>query len=210
MRAHPSSVLGRLTLGVSAICVLCGCRPQAPRTPEGPAGTTALEFGTDSTPQPATADDIHIFDPYIGRFQSMRWHDPDLDKDLHYLVEYRWFDSTRSVVRFKVSTEYLDGSQGVSNAAGFYGYDPFNGRLYTFGVFSSGVTGFGAVGAFDRTTGSRVTWARSKGPDGVTTWVRDAFRMMNPDTWTDETSIRREGSEAWQVVYRDTFTRMGP
>lgn len=199
---------GRACLILWSIGVAGGCQGR-PR-PDHPPAAAALEFGTDSTPRPARAEDIHVFDPYIGQFQSMRWHDPDLGKDLLYRVEYSWFDSSRSIVRFRVSTEYLDGSTTLTNAEGFYGYDPFNRRLYTFGVFGSGMTGFGAVGSFDRTTGHRVTWARSKGPDGVTTWVRDAFRMMDPDSWTDETSIRREGTDDWLVVYRDTFTRVRP
>jgi hypothetical protein len=166
-------------------------------------------FGVDSvTPQPASPEDIHIFDPYIGRFQSKQFHDAQRGTDLRYLVEYAWFDSTHAIVRFSVSTLYLDDGTRTVNAEGFYGYDPFAGRLYTFGAFSSGLTGFGAVGEFDRTTGRRVTWARSRGQDGVTTWVRDAFELVDPDTWTDVTSIRRSDGGDWRVVYRDRFTRI--
>jgi len=159
------------------------------------------------TPQAATAKDMQVFEPYIGRFRSRAFHDDDRGLDLHYFVEYRWVDSAHSVVRFRVWTRYADGTE-VPGAEGYYGYDPFHDRLYVLGVFA-GTTGFGAVGEFDPSTRRRVTWARSWGADGVTTYVRDAFEVVDGDRFNDVTLVRRGEDGPWQVVYRDTFTRVG-
>ena len=140
----------------------------------------------------------------------MTMHDEAVGKDFHYIVEYSWFDTAHTIVKFTVSTLYVGDERASVNADGFYGYDPFNQRLYTFGAFASGMTGFGAVGSFDRGTGKRITWARSQGPDGVTTYVRDSFESVDADTWTDVTSIWRSDGDGWRVVYRDTFTRITP
>jgi hypothetical protein len=158
------------------------------------------------SPQRATADDMHVFDPYIGRFRSKTFHDDASGKAFHYVVEYRWFGAQQSIVEFTVSTA-VEGKQTL-NARGFYGYDPFNQRLYATAAFSSGVSGFGSVGEFDRKTRRRVTWARSRGPDGPTTYVRDAFEVVDENAWKDVTSVREGEQGEWRVVYEDTFTRI--
>jgi len=201
----------------ASVLALLSCSSQGGPSPDAEAGETSFQgiaagdFGADTLiPRHAAPEDIHVFDPYIGRFRSRLHHDSDLGRDLHYVVEYAWFDSTESIVRFSVSTAYVAGGDSTVNAAGFYGYDPFAQRLYVFGVFGGGMTGFGAVGVFDRGSGRRETWARSRGPDGVTTHVKDLFELVDGDTWSDVTSVRRGPEGPWQVVYRDTFVRITP
>lgn len=206
----PPNVYRSLFLVVWLILAL-SCSRALDRTAASPsplAAAAAVEFGSDTAPQHAVPEDIHVFDPYIGRFQSKKMYDPDLGKELHYIVEYAWFDAGQSIVRFMVSAEYVGDDEASVNAQGYYGFDPFHRRLYTIGFFAAGSTGFGAVGEFDRATGRRVTWARSKGPDGATVYVRDAFEVIDADSWSDVTAIRGGDDTDWHVVYRDTFTRI--
>lgn len=166
------------------------------------------EFAGD-TPQSATRDDIHVFDPYIGRFRSKTLRDEPSGQALYYVAEYAWFDANRSIVKFTISVVNESSGDESINGQGFYGYDPFNERLYVLGAFTFGSTGFGCVGEFDRHTHRRVTWARSQGPDGATIHVRDAFQVVDGNTWKDVTSMKRGEGGEWQVVYEDTFTRIG-
>jgi hypothetical protein len=161
-----------------------------------------------AAPQHATPDDVRVFDPYIGRFKSEQQRDEESGKTFHYIAEYAWFDQKRSIVKFTISVvNEASGKQAVT-AQGFYGYDPFEERLFVFGAFATGSSGFGSVGEFDRKTHRRVTWARSKAPDGATIHVRDAFEPVDSDTWKDVTSVRQGDDGPWKVVYQDTFTRI--
>lgn len=172
-----------------------------PPAPEQSAGS-----GGES-PQHATADDMHVFDPYIGRFRSKTFEDEESGKTFHHVVEYRWFDALRSVVEFTVSTVVGEDAERV-NSRGFYGYDPFHEQLYVIAALTQGGSGFGTVGEFDRATRRRVTWARSRTPDGRTMHVRDAFEVVDENSWKDVTSVREGEEGEWRVVYRDTFTRI--
>jgi hypothetical protein len=175
-----------------------------------PAATPATTPAADrDTFQIATSEDMRVFDPYIGRFQSKTFTDDTGGTSFHYVVEYAWFDSGHRIVRFTVKTVLPDAGREIPGGEGFYGFDPFNARLYAFGFFPGGVTGFGAVAEFDLETHRRVTRARSQGPDGVATEVRDEFEVVDADTWKNRTSVRRAGGE-WQVVYEDTFKRVDP
>lgn len=175
-----------------------------PPPPASQSGTTASQ----PSPQRASADDVRVLDPYIGRFRSKTFRDQESGKTLHYVVEYEWFDANRSIAKFTVSTVVDGTGKETINGQGFYGYDPFEERLYVFGAFTSGMSGFGSVGELDRRTHRRVTWARSRNPAGVTVYVRDAFEVVDQDTWKDVTSIREGETGEWKVVYTDTFTRI--
>jgi len=161
-----------------------------------------------ATWQRATPEDIHVFDPYIGRFQSKTFHDDSTGRAYHFVVEYRWFDAAQRIVRFSVKTVVPDEGREIEGGVGFYGYDPFHERLYASAFFPNGTTGFGGVSEFDRRTHARVTLARSQNPDGAFIEVRDAFEVIDADTWKNTTSVSRDGGE-WKVVYEDTFRRLG-
>lgn len=195
---------------LTAIGLVAACAPahQDDDAPAAAAATAVADLpGFDQPAQPAEADDMHVFDPYIGRFRSKTMRDEQRRTDVHYFVEYQWFDVNRSIVRFRVTTVYADDGSEVLNAEGFYGHDPFSGRLYAFAAFPWGASGFGAVGEFDRTSHRRATWARSMTADGVTL-VRDVFEVVDPDTWSDVTWVRAGADREWRIVYQDTFTRV--
>jgi hypothetical protein len=121
---------------------------------------------------------------------------------VHYVVEYAWFDDTRSIVRFTVIAVREATAREAPITEGFYGFDPFHGRLYTFAAFTWDATGWGTVGESDHQTSRRVTFARSRGPDGVTTWVRDAFENIDRDSWRNVTSIRQGDEASWMRARR--------
>ncbi len=197
-----------LAIRSAAIALPTACAPAdgPARTPANGEARAAFP-GWDRPAQIASAEDMRVFDPYIGRFRSKTMRDEQRSTVFHYFVEYRWFDADTTIVRFRVSTVYADDGSEVVNAEGFYGHDPFEQHIYALAAFPWGVTGFGAVGEFDRTTHRRVTWARSM-TDRVVTHVRDVFEVVDANTWTDVTWIRTGPEDEWRIVYQDTFTRV--
>lgn len=189
------------------LCVACSRSGGAP--PDGSADQAAVPTGwSEAGSQTATSDDIHIFDPYIGRFRTRPDTAASGAQASHFVVEYAWFDTGKTIVRFTVTSVDEATSSETILTEGFYGFDPFHDQLYTFAAFSWSATGFGSVGEFDRTTGHRVTWARSRNPDGTTTWVRDAFDVIDASSWRNVTSVRQSPQEAWKVVNDEVYVRI--
>jgi hypothetical protein len=157
--------------------------------------------------QTARAEDMRVFEPYIGRFRSQTHEANKTGKPFHYVVEYRWFDRQHGIVKFAVSTVFPDEGREIPGGEGFYGFDPFASTLYACGFFPNGTSGFGAVSEFDHETSRRVTLTRSMGPDGTPVTVRDEFDLVDADRWSNKTWIRRAGGD-WQVMHEGTYSRV--
>ncbi len=199
--------------GVILTGIILAATPSIPaRAGSSPEQTVErMSESTESSPaapQHAVPDDIHVFDPYIGRFRSKQFHDDQTGAPFHYIAEYEWFDTNHSIVKFTISVVVETSGKQAIISQGFYGYDPFQERLHVFGAFTSGHTGYGSVGEFDRRNNRRVTWARSKAADGATIDIRDAAEMQDADTWKNVTRTRKGVDGDWKVVYEDTFTRI--
>ncbi len=162
---------------------------------------------SDWTFQKATPQDIHIFDAYIGKFRSNSQRNEQLGKNIYFIVEYAWFDQNKSIVKFRLSYVIEDENKELLNAEGFYGFDPFENKLFHTQVFTFGSTAFGGIQEFDLDTNRRVTRARSKGADGAVTDVRDVFEVIDENTWKNTTHIR-QGDGEWTQPFGDTFTRI--
>jgi hypothetical protein len=163
-------------------------------------------FGHDR-PQRASADDIHVFDPYIGRWRSSSGPDDETGGMAHYAIEYQWVDAAQTTVRVRVLTVQDDDGAEQLNLEGFYGYDPFHGQLYVVAVFAQGGTSFGAVGTFDRASHKRSTWGCICNATGGTTYVRDGFQLISDTRWRNRTMVRDGESGEWRQVYEGIYTR---
>lgn len=159
-------------------------------------------------PQAAIAEDMKIFEPYIGAFRSSTHLFDDGKTEHHFIVSYEWFDQKKSIVKYVVSTVIPSQDRTILNSEGFYGFDPFDNRLYVLGAFRNGMTGFGSVGVFDHESGARETWAKSKGADGGVTYVRDGFQLIDADRWRNTTRIKIGDAGEWKVVSEDVYTRI--
>lgn len=162
----------------------------------------------DAAPQRATADDMRIMAPYIGEFRSSTHTFDDGKTEHHFIIRYEWFDGPRTIVKFTVSMVIPSQDRVIVNAEGFYGFDPFHDQLYVFGAFSHGMSGWGSVCEFNHQTGARTVCARSKGADGVVSYVRDAFERVDENTWKNRTSVREGEDGEWKLVYEDTYARV--
>jgi len=167
--------------------------------------TSFAAGGTD--PQPASAIDMKIFEPYIGTFRSENKRFDDSDIEYHFTVSYRWYDQGKTIVKYTVAMEIPAQDRTIINSEGFYGYDPFNKNLYVFGAFTRGMTGWGTVGKFDHESGDRETWAKSMNPDNVVTHVRDTFQHVDDDHWINRTFVRSGDEPEWTLVVEDQYTR---
>jgi hypothetical protein len=181
----------RLTVAVSLLLVV-----PRPAIAQGPP-----------PPQPSVADDIHVFDPYIGTFRTGLQHDSVTGRSWYFTVTYEWFDTPRSIVRYTVTMVEPDSTRSTVLSTGFYGYDGFGRRLFVFGAFRAGQVGFGSVERFDRQTFARTTWAQSMQPDGTVQYVRDHFEVIDADSWHNWTEVH-SGDGAWRTVVDEIFTRV--
>lgn len=171
-------------------------------------GEQAVTTRYDAVPQRAAADDMRIMAPYIGEFRSAT-HTFDDGKTEHYfVVKYEWFDRARTIVRFTISMVIPSQGRTLVNSEGFYGFDPFLERLYVFGAFTHGTSGWGSICEFNHDTGARTVCAKSKSADGVATHVRDAFEVVDDNTWKNKTRVREGERGEWQLVYEGTYTRV--
>jgi hypothetical protein len=195
--------------GMMPVVLLFACGNPEGGRPGTSADSVAMPAGwSEAGSRTATADDIHIFDPYIGRFRTKPATTQTSGSGSHFEVEYAWFDAAHSIVKFTVTSVAEATNAPTILTEGFYGFDPFHDQLYTFAAFSWSATGFGSVGEFDRSTGHRVTWARSRNPDGTTTWVRDTFDVIDADSWRNVTSVRQSPQDEWNVVNDEVYVRI--
>ena len=199
----------RLVLPLLCAHAASSCGPTPPRAAAGSDATAAGSPAWESVgSQHATPEDMHVFDPYIGRFAAAPFAEDVSGDTIHFEVEYAWFDGARTIVKLTVARVRDRDGAATPLTEGFYGYDPFHERIYAVAAFTWGETGFGTVGEFDRTTHRRVTRARSRDANGVTTEVRDAFEIVGADAWRNVTSVRSGDETAWRVVTDEVFTRI--
>ena len=192
--------LSRRKLVLLALCVSATHAPAA-RGQE-------LPFDPDAEVRAATAEDIHVLDPYIGRFRSPTTENERLGEPTYHEVTYRWIDEGRTTAAFRVATIGAESGEEHSFVEGYYGYDPFDRRLFAVAAFSWGGAGIASVGEFDLETGYRVIHARAPGADGTVTRIRDVFDVIDADTWRDRTYASAGDGDEWTLVYEDVFSRV--
>jgi len=158
--------------------------------------------------QSATPGDLTIKAPFIGSFRGSTQLFDDGETEYYFVLNYDWWDADKNFVKFTVSMVIPSQDRTLVRSEGFYGFDRFSGRLYVFGVFSGGMTGQGFIGQFDHDAGTHEIWARSVDPEGVVTWVRDCFEVIDADHWRNRTLIRRGEETEFQEVHQDIYTRL--
>ena len=158
--------------------------------------------------QTATQDDLEIKAPFIGSFRGSTRQFDDGETEYHFVLNYDWWDAEKNFVKFTVSMVIPSQDRTLLRSEGFYGFDRFSERLYVFGVFSGGMTGEGFIGQFDEQAGTHEIWARSVDQEGVVTWVRDRFEIIDADHWRNQTLMRRGDEPEFQEVHQDTYTRL--
>lgn len=192
-------MIGRITFAAPALLAAATALPVA---------APALAQQETVAPQSATAADMALFAPYIGRFRSEDKVFEDSAVTYHYEIDYRWYDRQRSIVSYALALVIPEQDRRLEIGDGFYYFDRVNNRIGVFGAFPDGRVGQGTMGQFDRETHARTVWVDGVGPDGSVTQVRDRFEIIDADSWRNVTRIRRAG-EDWQQVNADTYTRIG-
>ena len=160
----------------------------------------------NATPRSATADDMTLFEPYIGRFRS---DDKTADNGtvFHYEIDYDWYDRNHSIVSYALTVVVPANAVRRHIGSGYYYLDRVNGRIGVFGVFPDGRVGNGTMGEFDPETSTRAVWVTGVAPDGTQTQVHDRFEIIDENSWSNVTHIRRDGGD-WQQMGSDTYTRI--
>ncbi len=172
-------------------------------------GVSAVSLAEDQETQPATAADMRIMEPYIGEFRSPTAKFDDGETEYHHVLEYAWFDRPKTIVKFTISTVIPSQDRVITTAEGFYSLDRIGKHIDVFGAFSDGTSGTGTICEFNHATGSRTVCASSVNPDGTVTQVRDAFEIIDKDTWKNRTRIRQQGGGDWTLAYEGTYSRIG-
>lgn len=163
--------------------------------------------GSAKSPQSAIIEDTKIFTPYIGSFRSPKKLFDNSDTEYYFKISYDWFDKDKTIVKFKVELIIPSQKRTILNAEGFYGFDPSKKQIYVFGAFTRGMTGWGSLGEFNHRTGARTVWARSENDDGVVTYVRDGFEIIDENSWKNTTQICQSNDPEWKLANEDIYTR---
>jgi hypothetical protein len=158
--------------------------------------------------QSATPEDLRIKAPFIGTFRGSTNVFDDSETEYHFELTYEWWGGEQNIVKYTVAMVIPSQDRRRVQSEGFYGFDPFSDRMYVFGVFSGGMSGRGFIGQFDHDAGTHEIWARSMDAEGVVTWVRDGFEVIDKDQWRNRTLMRRGEETEWQEVHGDTYTRV--
>ncbi len=145
---------------------------------------------------------------YIGEFRSPTQLFDDGKTEYHHLLKYQWFDRAKTIVKFTISMAIPSQDRVLTTGEGFYGFDAVEKRLYVFGAFSHGASGWGTICELDHATGARTVCARTSEPDGSVTHVRDSFEIVDADHWKNTTRICKGESGDWEVVYQGSYTRV--
>lgn len=161
----------------------------------------------ESAPAPATAEDMAVFEPYIGRFRSADHVGENSGTRFHYVIDYRWYDRNRTIVSYALELVVPSEDRTVEIGNGFYWLDRARDRIGVFGVFRDGRSGEGAMGEFDHSDHSRAVWINAIGPDGNPVEVHDAFELLGDGRWANRTHIREPGGE-WREIGDDIYTRI--
>lgn len=151
----------------------------------------------------ATAEDMQMFAPYIGTWQT-ETRTAVNGKDVYFLIDYQWYDRQQHIVSLKIR-QVLDGVEMLTTE-GFYGVHPTEPRIYHFMTGITGIFGTGGVLSFDRESHQRTTRTTGRGPDGVVVELRDRFEVVDAEHWKATTSMLQNGQ--WNVVREDTFTKV--
>ncbi|MEP1097501.1 MAG: hypothetical protein ABJG78_20460 [Cyclobacteriaceae bacterium] len=168
--------------------------------------TAVFDYSKDVKWQKASAKDISIFDSFIGRFRSKSRFSENLKKNIHFILEYQWFDSQKTTVKLRLSYIIEETGKETVHSEGFYGFDPTMSRLYLMQTYASGVISFGGLEEFDIKTGRRLVRARSVNQQGNLNHVKDEFEVVDKDTWKNKMYSLED--DEWKVTYEDTFTRI--
>lgn len=185
-----------------------------PRRLAAAAATAALWCATsvaadESAPQRATAADMQmLFAPIIGVFRSPDYLYDDGKTEHHFRISYEWFNPEKTVVKFTVVTVIPSLSRTITSSEGFYWFDPVRRRIAVFGAFARGTIGTGAIGQFDHMSRKHSIWATTTEADGTVTHVRDAFEVIDGNSWRNVTTVRSGDDEEWKVVHEGTYNRV--
>lgn len=165
---------------------------------------------SEQAPSRATAEDMALFVPYIGRFRSESYNDGNEGR-FYFVIDYRWYDTRKRIVAYTLEQIFLDKQESRAVGDGFYCYDSLNQKIGVFGAFPDGRTGSDTMGRFDRNNHSRTVWIVGTAPDRPPVEVRDHFEIIDGNSWRNITRIRPKGSkEPWREISNDVYTRISP
>ncbi len=168
--------------------------------------SNAFSYDENVKWQKASIEDMHVFSPFIGRFRSKTRFSKNLQRSIHFILEYKWFDELKTTVKLQLSYVIEETKEKVVHSEGFYGFDPSTNRLYLMQIYASGRISFGGLEKFDTKTGRRLARVSSVNKDGASNVVRDEFAVLDKDSWKN--TMYSRGNNEWRVTYEDVFTRI--
>lgn len=161
----------------------------------------------DGAPKSAAAEDMAIFDHYVGRFRSEDKVFDNSETTYFFVIDYRWYDRGKTIIAYSLERHIPSMDRIDRIGDGFYYLDRRDARIGVFGVFPDGRVGAGSMGEFDGESGARAVWVDAISPNGQPVEVHDAFSLVDADHWRNVTHIRREDGD-WQEIGRDIYTRL--
>ena len=163
----------------------------------------------NAVPQSAVAEDMALFEPYIGLFRSQDYTRQSDGARFHFTIDYSWYDVAKSIVAYRIEM-VIEGDDMVREIGeGFYFFDRIESRIGVIGMFRDGRSGRGHMGEFDRRTHARTVWVTGTSPRQPPIEVRDSFELIDENSWRNVTRISSGGEAAeWRVISDSVYTRI--
>ena len=181
----------------------------APQRAEMPGNCAAMledddifEDGLEST-----RDDMNAFAAYVGEFHSNRETFDDGETEYYFALRYEWYDDAKTTLKYSVAMVIPGQDREVIQSEGFYGYDPFDERIYVAGGFKRLGLSFAVLEHSDPVKRQRRMLGRIQRPDGTITLVSDQFQWLDGDTFRNRAFTCTTESREWTKVYEGTYTR---
>lgn len=111
-------------------------------------------------------------------------------------------------MKFVVSMIVPEQDKTIVRSEGFYGFDPFDKRLFAFGAFKTGVTGKVVLDQFDHESGARTILAKMKCPDDAVTLISDQFEIVSDGVLKNTVYVCNTETGEWTHTYEGIYTRV--
>jgi len=156
---------------------------------------------------PATADDTAFFESYVGEFHSDRLTFDDSDTEYYFSLRYDWVDPARTTLKYSVTMVIPDQGREVLNSEGYYGFDPFEQRIFIASAFKRLGLSLAVLEHSDPDAGERRMLGRIQRPDGNVTLVSDQFEWIDDNTFQNRAYTCTTETGEWTQVYEGVYTR---
>ncbi|MEP5613431.1 MAG: hypothetical protein ABJP45_14360 [Cyclobacteriaceae bacterium] len=190
-------------IALNVILISAGCMSSTDALGQFPTPDGLEVVGQDASPE-----DMRMFDSFIGTWKGKSFKSRD-DRNLHFLIEYEWFDRTKTICGLKIIQVNEDDGNTIQTMQGYYGFDPRQKRIFHYIFSATGGTGFGTLLEFDAKNGSRANAmvARMNQASDLQQ-MRDRFRLIDEESFENKAYVWQPDSKEWKMMNQGIYKKI--